>query len=180
MFPYRIPFLIPGLGVVPLSLNVAKVARGTPILPHRPVPIGTPGNPNPYGVDIRCQDDLDPYFALVGGIQVLAQDCYHAITSAPGSVPGRSNTLDVRALLSQGVTTSDLQTIQSSMQSVMADDERVQQAQVTLQFDQENEALTVAATVLPLNPQSGGAAQPFQFVCGISAAGSSLLSVSTI
>ena len=184
-FAYRIPFLIPngssGPPPPPTVLPVALVSRGTLSqgLPHRPVPIGTSANPNPYGVDISNADDIDPYFSLTGGIQVLAQDQYHAITSRPGSVPGRANTVDVRAMLSQSVTTADLQTIQASLSSVLEDDERIQQAQVTLSFQQETQYLTVAAVNLPLNPQ-GGSAQPFRFVAGISTAGSSLLSVSTI
>ncbi len=162
-----------------LILNVAKVSRGTTAaLPNRPIAIGTPGNPNPYGVDIRCRDDLDPYFPLVGGVEVLAQDLYHSITCAPGSVPGKANTIDARAMISQGVTQSDLQTVQAGFTSTLQDDERVQQALVTLSFDEQTEELEILVQVLPLNPQ--GSAQPFQFVASISAIGSTLLSVSPI
>lgn len=163
-----------------MPLNVAKVPKGTvaQALAHRPVMIGSTANPNPYGVDIRCQDDMDPYFPLIGGIQVLAQDLYHSITSKPGSVPGRPNTIDVRQMLNQGITQSDLQTIQAAMSSVLQDDERVKQAQVTLAFDQATEKLKVNAVIVPLNPQQS--AQPFVFIASISAIGSSLLSVTPI
>jgi hypothetical protein len=157
---------------------VANVPRGTPALQNLPIAIGTAQDPNPYGVDIRCVDDLDPYFPLIGGIEVLAQDLYHAITCGPGSVIGQPNTLNVRSLLSQGITQADLQTIQSSMTATLQDDERVQQALVTASYDTGTQSLTVKAVVLPLNPQLS--TQPFQFIASISVIGSALLSISPV
>jgi hypothetical protein len=139
--------------------------------------IGTSQNPNPYGVDINCLNDLDPYFSLVGGIQVLAQDLYHRITTSPGTVPGAPDFgFNSIGLLSQGVTQASLAAIQSNMTSQLQADERVQTANVSLSY--QNGALTVIATVLPLNPLY--AAQPFQFVASISTIGASLLSISPV
>lgn len=149
---------------------------GSQALPNRALSIGTAANPNPYGVDIRCFDDLDPFFALVGGIEVLAQDLYHSITCSPGTVPGNPDTIDVRLLLNQSITLVELGTIQGAIISQWQSDERVESAQVTLEYLDGN--LTISGTIFPLNPQ--GSSQPFQLVAGLTKIAANLLSVATV
>lgn len=158
---------------LPVSRLTATPATG---LRNYPLAIGTPGNPNPFGVDIKCFDDLDPYFSLIGGIGVLVQDLYHRVTCAPGSVPGAPNFgFDVRLLLSQAMTNQELASIQSNMVAQLMDDERVQSASVQATYS--NGTLSVTANGVALNPQIG--AQPFQFVAALSSIGAQLLSFSS-
>jgi hypothetical protein len=162
---------------VPVEPVLPVVPPQAPSAPVFNMATGTADNPNPYGVDISCWDDIDPYFSLIGGIQVLAQDLYHRVTCDPGSVPGAPNFgYNCRALLSASISQSELQSIQSNMTTQLQADERVMSAQVSLSFDYSTTALTVTAVVLPFNPQ--GSPQPFQFVASISVVGSTLLSVS--
>lgn len=155
-----------------------------PVLPVVPPPVPQPvlfnqtivqTGPvsNPWGVDIKCVNDLDPYFSLVGGIQCLAQDLYHRITTSPGTVPGAPNFgFNSIGLLSQAVTQAELNLIQSQMTTQLLSDERVQSASVLLTYS--NGSLTVTATIQPL------ANGPFQFIASISSIGASLLSVSPV
>lgn len=39
-----------------------------------------------YGTDLLCWDDLDPAAAEVSGVDVVAQDGYHELTSPRGSI----------------------------------------------------------------------------------------------
>ena len=150
---------------------------GVPGFLNRSVAIGTAGNSNPFGVDILNQSDLDPYFSLVGGIQSLAQDMFHRLISPPGSVPGAPDFgFDCRSMLNQSMTNTTLALIQSEMTIQLQADERVQSASVALTFDFNTNALTITATVLPLNPQLSP--QPFQFIASISSIGANLLSIS--
>ena len=166
---------IPPAPVAPLPVAPPPTVQSN--LFNLPLGIGSPGNPNPYGVDILCVNDLDPFFSLVGGIQVLAQDLFHRITSSPGSVPGApSFGFNTRLLLNQSITKSDLSQIQSSMVAQLQADERVQTATALVEYS--NGTLTVSATVLPLNPQ--GSSQPFRFVASISTIGAQLVSVSPV
>jgi hypothetical protein len=159
--------------VLPVAVVQAPQSGGTVF--NLPLQVGTWQNPNPYGVDILCTTDIDPYFSLVGGIQVLAQDLFHRLTCAPGSVPGAPTFgFDSRSLIGQGLNQTELQLIQSTMTSQLRADERVQSASVTLNYS--NGALTITANVLPLNPQYSN--QPFRFVASVSATGANLLSIS--
>ena len=171
-FAYRFPFRFGASA----QQNVRKAVHPAAVgIPNRLLGIGNPSGPNPFGVDIKNYDDIDPFFSLVGGIYVLAQDLYHLITSKPGSIPGApSMGYDTKALLNQGITSQDLASIQSSMQSHLQSDERVQAAQVLCSF--LDGTLTPRVNVMPINPGYG--AQPFQFVAALSAVGSQLISVS--
>lgn len=146
--------------ILPVSAPVLPL----PVTLNQQVPVGSTSGPNPYGIDINCFSDLDPYFSLVGGIQCLAQDLVHLIQ--PLALPA----------LSQGVTDSELGIIQGNMVSELQSDERVQAANVILQL--VDGSLTTTVAVQPLNPQ--GTAQPFQFIASISQAGSSLLSLTSL
>jgi hypothetical protein len=163
---------------VATALPIAFVPPQSPALVlNQAVPIGTSQNPNPYGVDINCLNDLDPYFSLVGGIQCLAQDLYHLVTSPTGSLFwAPSLCFDSRSLLSQSITQSELSSIQANMTTAIIADERVQSASVILQYNGSTQALIASIFVQPLSPQASP--QPFQFVASISAAGNSLLSIS--
>jgi hypothetical protein len=162
--------------VLPVQAHFVK-SQSLPMVLNQALPIGTSTQPNPYGVDINCLNDLDPYFSLVGGIQCLAQDLYHLVTCPTGSLFwAPSLCFDSRGMLGQSVTQSELGIIQSNMTNAIQADQRVQNANVVLQFNYSTEALVATISVQPYNPQ--GSSQPFTFVASIAAAGNNLLSIS--
>lgn len=170
---------VPPAPPAPAPLPVLPVGGPSPLLFNQLLAIGSSSNPNPYGVDISCVNDLDPYFSLVGGVQVLAQDLYHRITTPPGTVPGAPDFgFDCHSLLSQSITATELSAAQSELTTQLQADERVQQASVRLSFNTATETLTITATVQPLNPQYS--TQPFSLVASVTTVGANLLSISPV
>jgi hypothetical protein len=162
----------------PVVLPIVAPILPTPFVQNQVTPTGTASNPNPYGVDINCLTDLDPFFSLVGGIQCLAQDLYHLITCNTGSLFWAPDLcFNSVGLLGQSTDESELAIIQSNMTNTLLADERVQAATVILQFNYSTSALTSTIQVQPL---SGLGVQPFQFVASISQAGNSLLSIAAL
>lgn len=87
--------------------------------------------PSDYGLDIACVDDADVFWTAAVGLPVVYQDAYHRVTTdnilGPGGVGwGR----DCRRLL--GMKTSELAAEQTAYAQVLARDERIQSATVTL------------------------------------------------
>lgn len=104
-----------------------------------------------YGVDWHCWDDLDPAGALTDptGIVSIAQDAYHAITSARGSLAdAKDRGLDIAAMLSKGMTARQLQRLSDECESEIRKDDRIQDVTVVVTFD-NSATMRVSVLITP-------------------------------
>lgn len=160
---------------------------GTPAPPIPPVPVTVPSFAvipsttsslqqslgNGYGVDVLCLTDIDPNFSLTQN--ALAQDLFHLITESPGSIFWSANkTFSIRTLLSQGITSATVSSVQSLLQAVISADERVASCQVQCVQSIIGTVPTISATIL-VAPVQGSV---FNFVVGINKVTITLISVS--
>jgi hypothetical protein len=80
-----------------------------------------------YGRDLVCVDDIDPQLAETDpdGLESFAQDLYHRLTTARGSLPDDPNFgFDVRALLSKGLTQADIRSAVTQIEGELQKDDR--------------------------------------------------------
>lgn len=163
-------------GQVPLVPLSPSVPGGNYPQPAVSNALYNPGVSNPYGVDVICLFDLDPYFNLTGGVNTLVQDLYHRIITTTGTLFYDGNWgFNVRQLLSQAVTQGTVNTIQSIIQSQMLADERVAAALVSATYTIATQSLVATITITPQN-----GLQAFQFVVGISQVTTALLNVTPV
>lgn len=86
---------------------------------------------NQYGLDIACVDDADELFTEVSGVNLVAQDMIHRITTDHVLGPGGDDWgYDMRNLL--GAKTEVLARMQPTVTEVIQRDERINTADVTL------------------------------------------------
>lgn len=127
---------------------------------------------NNFGIDVLCLTDLDPNFSLVQN--ALAQDVWHYISEQPGSIFWSANqTFSLRALLSKGILPSQISAVAATIQSVIAADERVAQAQCQI-TPSGSESLEIQITVFP---EQGSA---FNLVASINKVTITLISVGLV
>ena len=131
-----------------------------------------PGGNSPLGTDIICFYDLDPYFSLVSGVNCLAQDLFHSITTQNGSLAyDLSYGIDIRQQLNGSVTSQTLSNLSAAINFQIQNDDRVQTSTCVLNWDNITSTLTGNINVIP------AVGVPFQFVVAASALSVSLLSV---
>jgi hypothetical protein len=150
-FPYTFPFLFGTPGGPGSAFNTAP-ASGDYLAT---VAAG-------FGIDVLCIDDLDPYLSLT--TNALAQDSYHAVTNPLGAFFWATTaSLDIGTLLSQGITPSSLQAVQSALENIITADARTAQCQVTLIPDYLTQ--TIAAKIAITTAANGSS---FPLVINIS------------
>lgn len=179
-FRIAVPYQIASIGIraaFRAAVAFLPIVEAAPPAPPTPVPgpkmaPTVPFFPQPldptYGIDVLCQDDLDPYLSLTNA---LPQDIYHLVTEQAGALFwSSSNTFSVNLLLSQGITPAIQAQVQSTLQGVILADERVFQAQVVVSFD----GLETLSVSVGVTPNEG---QPFQFVLAINKVSITLISI---
>jgi len=84
-----------------------------------------------YGVDIACVVDADEFFSEAEGVDVVMQDCLHAITQEDFLGPGGDGRgIDVRKFI--GANQTFLNSQQPLIAEVIERDERITHADVVL------------------------------------------------
>lgn len=125
---------------------------------------------NYYGSDLaRFVDsagnvDISPTLAQATGIDVLIQSLISRQVCGVGSIidAKKAKTIDLRALLKNGMTQKELGAIPTTVQKCLQDDQRVLSATVTGRFDTETKKLYLTEVVTPVN---GG---PFTLTLAVS------------
>lgn len=110
-----------------------------------------------YGIDLVCVSDIEPRLAetLSDTTQSLAQDCFHRITTARGSLPDDPNYgIDVRAMLSVGLTQAAIRSISDAVHGELMKDDRVTDAEVELEVGGPFKAPTFTLTIT-ITPADG-------------------------
>jgi phage baseplate assembly protein W len=88
-----------------------------------------------YGVDLVCATDIDRNLAETDSTTVasLAQDAFHRVTTPRGSLVDDPNYgVDLRALLSTGLTPSTTRSIATLVHGELIKDDRIADTTVTL------------------------------------------------
>jgi hypothetical protein len=84
-----------------------------------------------YGLDVACISDADDMFTEVSGVDLVAQDALHLITSDDFLGPGGDSLgFDARRLI--GLNTDELIGMQSVLEQILENDDRILRAVVTL------------------------------------------------
>ncbi len=146
-------------------------ASGSPpwaLVPPRPQARGSSA---PRGSAVRGLVDLDPYLSIASGPETLLQDLVHAITTDTGSLFYDGNWgIDIRRNLNAASTPNGRVLLQQQIQNQWTDDERVQSAAASLDWNEADGSLMVTGAIAP------AIGQPFQFVVAIAQASVQLLS----
>jgi phage baseplate assembly protein W len=88
-----------------------------------------------YGIDLVCVSDIDAHMAetMSDTVQSLAQDSFHRITTPRGSMPDDPNYgIDIRSMLSAGLTQSAIRGISSAIHGELTKDDRIADVEVDL------------------------------------------------
>ena len=94
------------------------------------------------------QIDLTPDMQIATGRQVIAQSLVRRQTTPRGSVLTSPNDcLDIRQMISQGVTQSQLQAYASSLRTELLRDQRVLSAAVQISYDPVKNVTTITENV---------------------------------
>ncbi len=94
------------------------------------------------------QIDLTPDMQIATGRQVIAQSLVRRQTTPRGSVLTSPNDcLDIRQMISQGVTQSQLQAYASSLRTELLRDQRVLSANVQISYDPVKNVTTITENV---------------------------------
>ena len=109
---------------------------------------------NPWGTDLwigpNAQGvlDLDPSGRTVSGLAVLVQSVLMRQTTPTGSLIGAPDEcFDIRGFVSSGMTATQIQSLQSLIQSQLLRDQRITSASVQASFNFATSTLTVQEQV---------------------------------
>jgi hypothetical protein len=110
--------------------------------------------PNPYGSDFWIGGtplDLDPSMRLTSGRPLLSQNlvCRFS-TPRGGAIDCPNDGLDLRDLVSDGMTQSQINALQGQIQQEALKDQRVQSLTVQCSFTSATSTLTVTLNVVSL------------------------------
>lgn len=110
--------------------------------------------PNPYGTDFWLGGtplDFDPSFRLATGRQLLAQSLVSRLTTGRGTaIDCPNDCLDIRDLVSDGLTISQLNSISGLVQGEVLKDQRVKTVLVTTTFSLVSSVLNMTIAVTSL------------------------------
>lgn len=90
-----------------------------------------------YGLDLSCDQDIDPLMTEADGFLALAQALVRRLDTPSGSlIDDERGTYgeDVHAMLSRGMTEDELAAVPGRIRAQFLDDDRVRDAEVTVQF----------------------------------------------
>lgn len=98
--------------------------------------------------DVNGIIDFTPDFQMATGIKVLAQSLVRRQTTPHGSVITSPNDcVDIRSMLSKGVSQSQVAAIAQSLRSELLRDQRVLGAQVSIALDTTTGNATITETI---------------------------------
>lgn len=124
-----------------------------------------------YGVDLFGVDDLDPMFSEVSDALGMAQALARRLITPRGALIDDPNYgYDLRAKLNIAVSTGGRFAISAGVKAELTKDERVDDAQVSVDFSLATSTLRVTAVVF-------GAFGPFQLTLSIDAVSAPILEV---
>lgn len=97
----------------------------------------------------KGQIDLTPDMQMTTGRDVIAQSLIRRQTTPRGSVLTSPNDcIDIRQFLSQGMTLGQLQALSSTIRTELLRDQRVNSAQVQINFDPLTNVTTITENIL--------------------------------
>jgi hypothetical protein len=135
----------------------------------------TLSQPDPYGSDWLVtfsgngNGDVDPGGAMVSGIALLAQSLTMAQTTPQGSLIGaQSECIDLRAIVSKGLTQAAISAIGPRCKNVILRDQRVTAVTVTPTW-------SLATSTLTLLEQLQSIYGPFSLTIGVSNVGVAMI-----
>ncbi len=103
-----------------------------------------------FGIDVVATTDLDRYFNLVTGTQVVGQAIARRVQTPQGSLPDDPDYgYDLRQWVHVGMGSSDIFQAEALTEAQCLQDERVNEVDVTI--TQDGEALTVTILVTLFN-----------------------------
>jgi hypothetical protein len=112
-----------------------------------------------YGIDLVCVSDIDSHMTetLSDTVQSLAQDSFHRITTPRGALPDDPNFgIDIRSMLSAGLTQAAIRGISSAIHGELTKDDRIADVEVDLVIGGSATApsFTISITITPVDGSS--------------------------
>lgn len=125
-----------------------------------------------YGTDLYCPDDIDRTARSTTGLESLAQDVYHWLITASGSLPGdtaeeRSWGLGLPMMLSHADNRQFLG-LEGQIEQGLSEDDRIKQVTATVDFS--GTTVTVSVSIIPKD-----STEAFDLVVFVAADGSTQL-----
>lgn len=120
----------------------------------------TAAPPLGYGIDLVCVSDIDPLMAetLSDTVASLAQDSFHRVTTPRGALPDDPNFgIDVRSMLSAGMTQATIRTVSGAIHGELKKDDRITDVEVSVIFSGSFRAPTANITIR-ITPADGSSA----------------------
>lgn len=109
---------------------------------------------NPWGIDVQMlinSDgtlDVNSTCAEVSGLQVYIQSCIMRQTTPPNSLIGSpDDCIDISAMLSRGLQSSDMASVQSQLTAQLLRDQRTLSCKVTASFDFSTSTITITESI---------------------------------
>lgn len=97
-----------------------------------------------FGVDVVTYPSLDPNFTLLKGMNCVAERVYRRFSTQRGSLTFHPDDgLDIRAMLSKGMTSRQLAAIKGAVEAEAKKDEQVDDATASVDFDEPTFTLTI-------------------------------------
>lgn len=132
-------------------------------------------DPVDFGLDLWNDGDLDPFGRTTTGFEALAQALLRRLDTPTGSLPDDEDGdygYDLSALLSEGMTDSDLAAVASRVEHEFGQDERVGPGNAKVVGTLLNRSsITLKCTIRPRD------AGPFTFVLAISDVAKTILTI---
>lgn len=117
-----------------------------------------------FGVDLAWRDDLDPSAREVTGRELLAQECYHRLTTPRGQLlTDPDYGMDLRAELSVKATAARRASLGARISAEITKDDRVLRADVSVVW-LSTSAADFAIKITPVDPSF---AQPFDLILSV-------------
>ena len=134
------------------SVIAAELARLTRVTDFPADPLG-------YGTDLVCTTDLDARMAEVDPLstRALGEAILRRLDCPRGALPDDAGYgVDVRGMLSRGVTTADIQSLAGRIRGEVTKDDRVDACSVVVTPSPTGSSLAITLSVTPVDPRVGG------------------------
>lgn len=132
--------------------------------------VATPTGTLGFGADISCAGDLsEAMIDIDDPRRILGESIARAFDCPRGTNPDDLNYgIDLREALHKPTTVSEIRDRQTSAESELRKDDRIDTANVTITPSPTLDALAIAVTVVPRDPALGG---PFSLTLALTDAG---------
>jgi hypothetical protein len=152
-------------------MNATVQAAITASLAALEVTSSIPEAPYGYGGDVWCEADVDPRWREVADdALVLAQSCVRRLDTPSGLPDDDEWGISLHDYLNRPTTRKELYALEGEIVAELVDDDRIDEAQATVEPSTDYSTLTVTLRIVPVDPNVGD----FSLVLSVSDVGALL------